>query len=87
MQQKLATVAGACLISVFGMTWASAQQAQPARAPAAPSVDDMLKSIRGDLQNSRADIVAKNVQLTSAQAAQFWPLFENYQREQAIIME
>ena len=87
MQQKLATIAGACVITVLAMTWATAQQAQPAPVSGTAAMEDVLKSIRGDLQNSRADIVAKNVQLTSAQAAQFWPLFENYQREQAVIMD
>jgi Spy/CpxP family protein refolding chaperone len=87
VQHPLVTIVGASLLTVFAMTWTHAQQRQPASAPPQPSVEEMLKSIRGDLQNSRADIVAKNVQLTSAQAAQFWPLFENYQREQAVIME
>ena len=85
MRHNLVTVIGTCLITVFAMTWTHAEQVRP--AVSATSMDDVLKAIRGDLQNSRADIVAKNVQLTSAQAAQFWPLFETYQKEQNIIMD
>lgn len=86
MRHNLVTVISACLITVFAMTWINAEQAQPATG-SAPSMDEVLRSIRGDMQNSRAEIVAKNVQLTSAQAAQFWPMFESYQKEQNVIMD
>ena len=46
-----------------------------------------MRTIRADLQNNRADIIAKNVPLTTAQAAQFWPIFERYQTEQNVIMD
>jgi hypothetical protein len=59
---------------------------KPVSVPAT-SLDDVLLEIREDLQNSRADIVAKNVELTSAQAAQFWPMFELYQKEQNVVMD
>ena len=92
MRHNLVAVLGACLIAVVPMTWTSAQQVQPAAesavsAESGVSIEDMLRAIRGDLQNSRADIMAKNVQLTSAQAAQFWPLFDSYQKEQNVIMD
>ena len=86
MRHKLAVVVGVCLISVLAMAWTAAQQVQPARASSA-TMDEVLKEIRADLQNNRADIVAKNVSLSSAQAAQFWPIFERYQSEQNLIMD
>jgi len=67
---------------------AAQAQPQPAQKPAAaPSVDDVLKALRGDLQESRADIIAKNISLSSEQAAKFWPVFNNYQKEQNAIMD
>ena len=59
----------------------------PPSTPSTPSIDDVLKAIRSDLQNSRADVIAKNVPLTTAQAAKFWPVFEQYQKEQNAIMD
>jgi len=68
-----------------------AQRATPVGtgSPAAsePSVEDVLKAVRADLQLGRADIVAKNVTLTSEQAAKFWPVFDQYQKEQNAIMD
>jgi len=46
-----------------------------------------LKALRHDLQAGRAEIIARNVSLTSDQAAKFWPVFEKYQREQSAIMD
>jgi transposase-like protein len=43
--------------------------------------------MRADMQSTRADIMAKNVTLTAAQAAKFWPMFETYQKEQNVIMD
>jgi Spy/CpxP family protein refolding chaperone len=55
--------------------------------PSDPSIEEVLKAVRSDLQNSRSDIIAKNVPLTTAQAAKFWPIFEQYQKEQNAIMD
>ena len=85
VRNKLAVVFGACVVCVSAIAWTHAQQVPPS-APDA-SIDDVLREIRGDLQNSRAEIVAKNVTLTSAQAAAFWPIFEKYQKEQDVIMD
>ena len=75
MRYNFVTVFSACLLSVVAVTWTAARQA-PAPVSSA-AIDEMLKAFRGDLQNSRADTISKNVQLTSTQAAQFWPLFES----------
>lgn len=52
-----------------------------------PTVDEVLKNVRADLQGSRADIMAKNMTLTAEQAAKFWPAFDAYQKEQNVIMD
>jgi len=51
------------------------------------SLDEVLQAVRADLQERRSDILAKNLTLTSAQAAKFWPMFETYQTEQNAIMD
>lgn len=79
-------LAGACLIPVSATAWSDPEQVQPMNA-SATSMDDVMKTIRADLQNSRADAIAKNVPLSTAQAAQFWPIFEQYQQEQNAIMD
>jgi Spy/CpxP family protein refolding chaperone len=80
-----------CVLSVWAIPWAAAQQPKtvPTTAPAATvtTMDDVLQAIRGDLQNDRADILAKNMSLTSEQAAKFWPMYEKYQSEQNVIMD
>jgi Spy/CpxP family protein refolding chaperone len=72
--------------SLFTAT--AAGQARPVSATAPPpSIDEVVKTVRADLQAGRAEIVAKNVTLTSEQAAKFWPAFEQYQKEQSAIMD
>lgn len=71
---------------------ASAQAQAPAKQASAsqetgPTVDEVLKEVRADLQGSRADIMAKNMTLTAEQAAKFWPAFDAYQKEQNVIMD
>ena len=79
-------LAGACLITVSATAWTDPQQVQPMKASAA-AMDDVMTTIRADLQSSRADVIAKNVPLSSAQAERFWPIFEQYQQEQNAIMD
>ena len=74
-----------CLLTVAGIS--SAQQARPASTSTATTMDDVLRAIREDMQGDRADILAKNMTLTSEQAAKFWPLFANYQKEQDVIID
>ena len=87
MRHSLALAIGMCLVGVSAVAWTNAQQAAQPAPPSAASLDEALKEIRADLQNSRADTISKNLSLTTAQAAQFWPVFENYQREQNAIMD
>ena len=85
MRTALALTVAACLVGVSA-AWTSAQQARSAGL-SPTTVDEVLQAVRADLQESRSDIVAKNLTLTSGQAAQFWPLFEKYQAEQNVIMD
>jgi Spy/CpxP family protein refolding chaperone len=73
---------------VFISGTAEAQQSTQVAATApAPTVDEVVRSVRADLQGKRADIMAKNLTLTAEQAAKFWPLFEKYQQEQNAVID
>ena len=91
MRRASVFVAVVGLVMMSALVAVRAQRATPASTPAAaastPSIDDVLKAMRGDLQASRADIIAKNVALTSEQAAKFWPAYNQYQKEQDAIMD
>jgi Spy/CpxP family protein refolding chaperone len=86
MRYSLALLAAVCLVSLAGVSGIAARQAQPASTTPA-TIDDMLAAVRSDLLGSRADTIAKNLTMTAAEAAKFWPVFDAYQKEQASIME
>ena len=73
-----------CLLGVSAL--ALAQQPQTAAA-AKPTTEEALKDFRADLQGARADVLAENLTLTAEQSARFWPVFEQYQKEQNLIMD
>jgi len=87
VRTTLASIAVVCLVSISALAWRPSPQVRPASTVAPVSVDEALKALRSDLQASRADIIAKNVSLSSEQAAKFWPAFEKYQKEQNAIMD
>jgi len=64
----------------------AAQQARTAGTPPT-TMDEVLHAVREELQTNRADVLAKNMTLTSEQAAKFWPLFAAYQKEQSAIID
>jgi len=79
--------AGVCVLSVSAVAWTAAQQVKTVSTAAPTSIEEVLVAVRSDLQGERADIMAKNLTLTSEQAAKFWPLYEAYQKEQNVIMD
>jgi len=88
MRHLLSITAAMCLVllSVIPL----AQQAQPTTVSTTTpvtTIDEVLREIRADLQGDRADIMSKNMTLTSEQAAKFWPVFAEYQKEQNVIMD
>jgi len=74
-----------CLGSASTYTLTASQSA--AKTQAQPSVDEILKAVRADMQGQRSDIMAKNLTLSSEQAAKFWPVFQKYQEQQNVIMD
>jgi Spy/CpxP family protein refolding chaperone len=65
--------------------WAA--DAPSTTAPAQPSPEQAVAQFRTDLQAKRADVMAKNLSLSAEQAAKFWPLFEQFQKEQNVIID
>jgi len=88
MRRSLTLIVAVVSLVLSGSSRSVAQAPAPTGAQAAkPSVDDVLKALRSDLQASRSDILAKNMTLTAEQAAKFWPMFEQYQKQQNVIMD
>jgi Spy/CpxP family protein refolding chaperone len=88
VRHTITVIVVVCVLAISGRSEPAAQQPVPAAASnTPPSIDEVLKAVRGDLQSNRTDMVAKNVTLTAEQAAKFWPLFVAYQKEQNVIMD
>lgn len=73
------------ILCVFALP-AFAQSSKPAATSSQPT-EPSLTDIRKDMQAKRAEVMAKNLILTADQAAKFWPLFNEYQKEQNVIMD
>ena len=86
MRNTLRLTAVICLFGVSAIAWTDGQQQKPVSATST-SIEEVLHAVRADLQGDRADILAKNLTLNSELAAKFWPMFENYQKEQNVIMD
>ena len=88
MRKTLSLIVTLGLFGATVLAWTSRQQAKPVSTnPAPASIEEVLTAVRSDLQGQRADIMAKNLTLTSEQAAKFWPAFQKYQEEQNVIMD
>jgi Spy/CpxP family protein refolding chaperone len=85
VRKKLVGLVVMCFVGLSA--YAVAARQQPSQAAPQVSVEDALKSMRADMQSSRADIMAKNLTLTAEEAAKFWPVFQKYQQEQNVIMD
>lgn len=87
VRTSIASLVVVSLVSASALGWSAGRQARPASTTAAPTVEEVLKAVRSDLQTSRTDIISKNVTLSAEQAAKFWPVFEKYQKEQNVILD
>jgi hypothetical protein len=74
-------------VAIFAPAWS--QEAPAASSAAAPQMtaEEVATKFRDELQAARADVMAKELTLTAEQAAKFWPLFEEYQKEQNTIID
>jgi len=81
----------AALATAFSFSaWAAdpPPKAQPASlTQPAPTEEQIVAGFRSELMARRADVMAKGLTLTSEQAAKFWPLFEQFQKEQDLVVQ
>jgi Spy/CpxP family protein refolding chaperone len=89
MRRTLLCLVVVCFVVASRASAQAQVPGQPVSATSStgPTVEETLKSVREDLQGTRADIMAKNLTLTADQAAKFWPAFSAYQKEQNVIMD
>ena len=83
-------IVGVALLAPPMLSAADTPQGQGNAAPASSSpadTDRALAKFREDMQATRADIMAKGLTLSADQAAKFWPLFQQYQKEQNVIID
>jgi len=52
-----------------------------------PTAEQASEQFRIDMQAVAADVMAKGLTLTAEQAAKFWPMFEDFQKEQKAIID
>jgi hypothetical protein len=79
---------GVALLAPLGVVAADPPQGQAATAGSdTMSTEQALTKFRESMQAQRADIMAKGLTLPADQAAKFWPLFEQYQKEQNVIID
>jgi len=63
-------------------------KAQPASlTQPAPNEEQIVAEFRKELMARRADVMAKGLTLNGEQAAKFWPLFEQFQKEQDLVVQ
>ena len=60
------------------MLHSHAQTGTPAAAPDPGTVRSALDLIRSDLKTEKAYLIAQNVAFTADEAAEFWPLYNEY---------
>ena len=74
------------LCAVALMATATVWAADPPKTPT-QTQEDTVAQFRNDLMAKRADIMAKGLTLTADQAAKFWPLFEQFEKEQDAVVK
>ena len=83
------TFLAALATAVSVSAWAAdpPAKAQPASlSQPGPTEEQIVAGFRSELMARRADVMAKGLTLTAEQAAKFWPLFEQFQKEQDLVV-
>jgi Spy/CpxP family protein refolding chaperone len=82
----LAVLATAVSLSAWAADPPANAQATATTQPA-PTEEQVVAGFRNELMARRADVMAKGLTLTAEQAAKFWPLFEQFQKEQDLVVQ
>jgi len=75
------------LVAAGTLGAALAADAPAAKLTPAQELEKVVAQVRDELQAARADVVAKGLTLTAEQAARFWPVFEEFQKEQNAVID
>jgi hypothetical protein len=67
--------------------WSADAPASGAKAAAEPTPEEVIQDFRKDLEAKSADVMAKTLTLNADQATKFWPLYKEYQKELASIVD
>ena len=79
---------GAALLAPLTVSAADPPQGSAATTGSQPvDTKKALAQYREAMQAQRTDIMAKGLTLSADQAAKFWPLFEQYQKEQNVVID
>ena len=81
------TLLAVALLAPLTALAAEPKSESPMPATNAANTDAALAKFRDDMQATRADIMAKGLTLSADEAAKFWPLFKEYQKEQNVIID
>jgi aspartyl aminopeptidase len=80
--------AGILTIAVLAITFPAWSADAPAAGTAAkPTPEQIVSDFRRDLEAKSADVMAKALTLSADEAAKFWPLYKEYQKEQGAIVD
>ena len=58
-----------------------AAQSSTANNPSQPNPDDFIELLRKDVRSQKKQIIAQNMDLTTAEAEKFWPVYDQYAAE------
>jgi uncharacterized FlgJ-related protein len=67
--------------AAFSLAGASFAAAQAAKTAAPADVEQIIDLLRKDVRASKADILAKTMELDAKQSAAFWPVYKQYEAE------
>jgi hypothetical protein len=83
------TVAAALagIVLMTGRPAAAQEPPQQAFAVTPDQAGDDINLFRKDIRSLKKQIIAANIELTDAEAQQFWPIYDRYTAEMAAIMD
>lgn len=83
---KLTVLAALALITT-APAWSADPPKTPPATAATPSDEQVVAEFKKELMAKRADVMAKGLTLSADEASKFWPLFEQFQKEQDAVVQ
>jgi hypothetical protein len=70
-------------VLTLGTALAAVTSAQSRSPTVDPAVDAYIDAIRADLRSDKSEVITNAMQFSEKDAAAFWPVYKNYEAEQA----